>query len=92
MRTFKILHICLTPDTHTDNTVVSFINLVQLICVQDLIKPCFPARPDVADLRLAMASLGFQPHSRKIERGALEEGKKNHSALKTNLLGDPPAA
>lgn len=57
-----------------------------------MIELYFPAGPDVGDLRLAMASLGFQPHSRKkIKRGALEE-EKNHSALKTNLLGDPPAA
>lgn len=38
----------------------------------------FRTSPDVGDLRLAMASLGFQPHSRKkIKRGALEEEKKS---------------
>lgn len=41
-----------------------------------MIELYFPASPDVGDLRLAMASLGFQPHSRKkIKRGALEEEK-----------------
>lgn len=45
------------------------------------------------DLRRAMASLGFQPHSRKdIKKGSLEEEEKNHSTLKTNLLRDPAAA
>lgn len=43
-----------------------------------------------------MASLGFQPHSRKeIKRGSLEEEEeeeKNHGTLKTNLLRDPAAA
>lgn len=52
-------------------------NSLALICFQDEIELCVPARPDVRDLRLAMASLGFQPHSRKkIKRGALEEEKK----------------
>lgn len=58
--------------------------------MQDAIEPTLQR----GDLRRAMASLGFQPHSRKkIKRGALEEEeKKNHSTLKTNLLRDPAAA
>lgn len=71
-----------------------FINSLDVISFKILQSWFSPARPNVRDLRLDTASLGFQPHSRKKikKKGGALRGKKNHIALKTNLLGDPPAA
>lgn len=59
------------------------------MCFQDLIELNFPPCPDVRDLRLAMASLGFHPHSReKIKRGALGgKREKKSQRIKNKSTG-----